>query len=282
MARVELQATSRTVNVERARIRVIEDVYRSSAGSNGPADDGWGASASSNRMNGGMTPGAWDSGCTPMHGGAKTPMHRGVEDGRTPAWVAGSKTPGGDAGNGSIWGPSSRTPSADRPPDRSGFSSQYHNALADTPNSSAQSGGWGGEPTPGSAASPTTADEAQVPSEELDWITTDIEVKVVPYGNQKFKEGQFDTVTGIIKRIDGPGLALVKLANGEAPLTIPADFLEPVAPEKRDAVKIIGGEHREEIGSLIGVDGSDGIVKLTVGAAGFKVMPMKDLAKHVP
>lgn len=99
-----------------------------------------------------------------------------------------------------------------------------------------------------------------------------------PYNGSKFRDGTFDTVHGLIKDIESSHQIIVKLYNGET-VTIPSEFLTPVPPEKKDSVKIIGGEYKNQIGSLISVDGLDGVVKLGVE---FKVMSMKLLAKHVP
>ncbi|OAC98128.1 hypothetical protein MUCCIDRAFT_157466, partial [Mucor lusitanicus CBS 277.49] len=55
---------------------------------------------------------------------------------------------------------------------------------------------------------------------------------------------------------------LVSVLDNQNKLDIGFDYIEPVRPSKKDNVKIILGEHRGELGSLIGVDSHDGIVRL--------------------
>ena len=279
MARVELQATSQSVNIEMGKIRLESDTSRQSTFS---SSSSWGVSDRS----GGTTP--WDGGKTPMHS-AKTPMYRSSTDGgRTPAWNAGSKTPGYDASASSAWGASSKAPFES--------SNSYQNALSDTPNNPktpAMVGSWDAhtpynQATPGpsypsmTSVAPETPfvsnyDESQVP--ESSWVTTDIEVKVIPYSGTKYKDGMFDGLHGVIKTLESLVQVHVRLFNGDS-MSIPTHFLEIVRPERRNMVKVIQGEFKNQIGSLISVDGSDGVVKLQAGSE-FKVMPMNLLAKHV-
>lgn len=58
------------------------------------------------------------------------------------------------------------------------------------------------------------------------------------------------------------------------------DAMEPVRPSKKDNVKIILGDHRGELGSLIGVDSHDGIVRIKGGGGGFKIMSMNSVGKY--
>ena len=172
---------------------------------------------------------------------------------------------------------------------------------SDTPNAPktpALSGGWDAEtpynqPTPaaypnapsvpaGVPATPFVAPEdteAEVPSSGSEWATTDIEVKIVQSGARKFREGAFDGVHGVIREKSARQM-VVKLGNGETQ-SIPVEFLEPVRPEKRNSVKFIGGDYKDGIGTLISMDGEDGVVKLQNGSE-FKVVPMKFLGKYVP
>lgn len=106
-ARIELMATSRIVNVEIDKIKILDDKnerteqYRQDNDRN----TGWAAA-------------------TPMHGGAKTPMAR---DGKTPAWDASSKTPG--VGASSVWGMSGTTPFTDRMDNNATMASNQYSAL---------------------------------------------------------------------------------------------------------------------------------------------------------
>nr|POF25679.1 putative transcription elongation factor spt5 like 1 [Quercus suber] len=54
---------------------------------------------------------------------------------------------------------------------------------------------------------------------------------------------------------------IVLSENGETMTALP-DEMGVVAPRKNDKVKIMAGVHRGTTGKLIGVDGSDGIVKV--------------------
>jgi transcription elongation factor SPT5 len=51
-----------------------------------------------------------------------------------------------------------------------------------------------------------------------------------------------------------------------------------VVPRKSDKIKILGGAHRGATGKLIGVDGTDGIVKLE-DTLDVKILDMVILAK---
>ena len=48
---------------------------------------------------------------------------------------------------------------------------------------------------------------------------------------------------------------------------------------KRDEVHILSGEHRGLTGKLIGIDGTDGIVKLNDQAAEIKILDLESCAK---
>lgn len=110
-----------------------------------------------------------------------------------------------------------------------------------------------------------------------DWITIDIEIKV----NSKASDESLDGIHGVIKEIDRESeQVVVKLYNGDTS-TLSADCLELVPPERRDVVKIVGGEYRNQLGVLISVDGLDGVVKLSEGSE-IKVLSMAILAKHKP
>lgn len=56
-------------------------------------------------------------------------------------------------------------------------------------------------------------------------------------------------------------VALGSGGNGET-VTVHPNEMEVVAPRKNDKIKIMGGSLRGATGKLIGVDGTDGIVKV--------------------
>ena len=56
--------------------------------------------------------------------------------------------------------------------------------------------------------------------------------------------------------------------------------VEVVPPAKRDKLMIISGEHKGQQGTLIGIDGDDGIVKLAQ-TMDITILSLKDLAKYI-
>ena len=136
---------------------------------------------------------------------------------------------------------------------------------ADVPTGS---GGWGG--TPQNPSQPTHPQES--------WATTNIEVQVVSSNGQKFRDGIHDSVHGVIRELEAPTQVVVKLFNGETAV-IPLQFLETVPPQRRDRVKIIGGENKNEIGLFLSTTTQDAVVKLP--SSELKVIPMKWIAKYV-
>lgn len=65
--------------------------------------------------------------------------------------------------------------------------------------------------------------------------------------------------------------------EGETVTALPSE-LEIVAPRKSDRIKIIGGAQRGAAGKLIGVDGTDGIVRID-DSLDVKILDMAILAK---
>lgn len=65
--------------------------------------------------------------------------------------------------------------------------------------------------------------------------------------------------------------------NGDTITALPNE-IEIVPPRKTDKIKIMGGPHRGATGKLIGVDGTDGIVKVDV-SLDVKILDMAILAK---
>ncbi|XP_077466681.1 transcription elongation factor SPT5 [Stigmatopora argus] len=87
-----------------------------------------------------------------------------------------------------------------------------------------------------------------------DWVTTDILVRV--------KDAFMDLMgqTGVIRSVTG-GMCSVFMQESEKVVSVSGDHLEPVTPTKNDKVKVILGEHREATGTLLSIDGDDGIVR---------------------
>ncbi|XP_070567089.1 transcription elongation factor SPT5-like [Ptychodera flava] len=122
--------------------------------------------------------------------------------------------------------------------------------------------------TPGGGLDPSTAE----------WQTIDIEVKV--------KETHDDPAliykTGVIRGISG-GMCSVFIPEEDRVVNVHCDHLEPATPSKQDKVKVILGEDRESTGTLINIDGSDGIVKMDQGGPDvqLKILQLRHLGKLV-
>lgn len=247
-----------------------------------------------------------DPGATPIHDGMRTPMRDRAwnpytpmspprdnwEDGNPGSWGASppqyqpgsppsrtyeaptpgsgwTNTPGGsysDAG----------TPRRDSPPAYVNAPSPYLPSTPGgqpmTPNSvSYLPGTPGGQPmTPGTGGldvmSPIGADN------EGPWFMPDILVNVRKSGE--------DSVLGVIRDVLPDGSCRVGLGssgNGEV-ITVPANEIEMVVPRKNDKIKIMGGALRGMTGKLIGVDSTDGIVKVD-DTLDVKILDMVILAK---
>lgn len=68
------------------------------------------------------------------------------------------------------------------------------------------------------------------------------------------------------------------LLDGGARVEVGADGVEPVKPAKKDKIVIIEGELTGEVGTLIGIDAPDGIVKMSA-TSDTKILHLKVCAK---
>lgn len=75
-------------------------------------------------------------------------------------------------------------------------------------------------------------------------------------------------------------VALGSSGSGDE-VTAPPDELEIIRPRKGDRVKIMNGTMRGVVGKLIGVDGSDGIVRAE-GSLEVKIVDLVILGKLAP
>ncbi|KAJ2958669.1 hypothetical protein NQZ79_g5826 [Umbelopsis isabellina] len=123
-------------------------------------------------------------------------------------------------------------------------------------------------------------EEAHTTGDE--WPIADIEVTFVKdkgTGNE-YEGGAHSGQKASIVFVDrAKRTCKVRPVSGGNDMQVGWDYLEIVKPGKKDNVKIVSGEHRGQIGHLIGVDGHDGIVKLR-GGSGFKIMGMTSVAKY--
>ncbi|VAI71887.1 unnamed protein product [Triticum turgidum subsp. durum] len=244
-----------------------------------------------------------DPGATPIHDGMRTPM-------RSRAWAPMSPPRDNwEDGNPDTWGSSPAyqvnfqpgTPPArpyEAPTPGSGWANtpgvsyndvptpregNYANAPSPyvpstpvgqpmTPNSAAYLPGTpGGQPmTPGNAGmdimSPVIGGEG-----EVNWALPDVLVNVLAAG---------DEGPGVVREVLGDGTCRVALGssgNGDIVTVLPTE-LEVIRPKKSDRIKIMNGTFRGFVGKLIGIDGSDGIVKLD-DTYEVKILDMVILAK---
>nr|CAB3469931.1 unnamed protein product [Digitaria exilis] len=141
-----------------------------------------------------------------------------------------------------------------------------------TPNSAAYLPGTpGGQPmTPGNVGmdimSPIIGGEG-----EATWLLPDVLVNVLRGG---------DDGPGVVREVLGDGSCRVALGlsgNGDVMTVLPNE-VEVIRPKKSDRIKILNGNFRGYTGKLIGIDGSDGIVKLD-DTYEVKILDMVILAK---
>ncbi|CAD6339877.1 unnamed protein product [Miscanthus lutarioriparius] len=239
-----------------------------------------------------------DPGATPIHDGMRTPM-------RSRAWAPMSPPRDNwEDGNPATWGSSPAyqpgTPQArpyEAPTPGSGWANtpgvsfndaptprdNYANAPSPyvpstpvgqpmTPNSAAYLPGTpGGQPmTPGNVGmdimSPIIGGEG-----DGTWLLPDVLVNVLRGG---------DDGPGVVREVLGDGscrVALGSSGNGDM-VTVPPNEVEVIRPKKSDRIKILNGNFRGYTGKLIGIDGSDGIVRLD-DTYEVKILDMVILAK---
>ncbi|KAH6782574.1 global transcription factor group A2 [Perilla frutescens var. frutescens] len=253
-----------------------------------------------------MTP-MRDSGITPYHDGMRTPMRDRAwnpytpmspprdnwEDGNPGSWGTSPQyQPGSPPSRayeaptpGSGWTntPSNNYNDAGTPRDSG---SAYANAPSPylpstpggqppmTPSSAYLPGTPGGQPmTPGSGGLDMMSPVGGVDNEGP-WLLPDILVNVRKPGE--------DSTPGVIRDVLPDGsckIALGSSGNGEV-VTAIHNEIEVVPPRKAEKIKIMGGAHRGSTGKLIGIDGTDGIVKVD-DTLDVKILDMVILAKLV-
>ncbi|KAM3244040.1 hypothetical protein ACQJBY_055757 [Aegilops geniculata] len=214
-----------------------------------------------------------EPGATPMFDGSQTPMRNQAwapmspprdnqEDGNRGTWGAWGNSPAYQPGTpvarpfdaptpGSGWESTSGTGFGDAP-----FNAPTPSAQPMTPiPASYLPGTPGGQlMTPGNAGmdamSPMIGDEGG-----SNWLLPDVCVNV--------SRGDGST-NGVVKEVllDGScRVALGPSGSGDEVTALP-DELEIIRPKKNDRVKIMNGSMRGVVGRLVGVDGSDGIVRV--------------------
>lgn len=102
---------------------------------------------------------------------------------------------------------------------------------------------------------------------EVTWKMKGVEVEVV--------SGEFKGSIGVIMSVSGNSCSLD--VDGRL-INVLLNDVKPVEPEKQDTVIILSGDEAGKTGSLIGTDGSDGIVKVD-GGSEIKIFAIASLAK---
>lgn len=248
-----------------------------------------------------MTP-MRDAGATPIHDGMRTPMRDRAwnpyapmspprdnwEDGNPGSWGASPQyQPGSPPSRpyeaptpGAGWAstPGGNYSEAGTPRDSSAYANAPSPYLPSTPgqpmtpnSASYLPGTPGGQPmTPGTGGldimSPVLGGDNEGP-----WFMPDILVNVHRSGEES---------VGVIKEVLPDGsyrVALGSNGNGET-ISALSNEVEAVVPRKSDKIKIMGGTLRGSTGKLIGVDGTDGIVKVD-DTLDVKILDLDILAK---
>lgn len=301
--RVELESQMKEVTVDRSHISdnvAVTTPYRDSSrygmGSETPMHP------SRTPMHPYMTP-MRDPGATPIHDGMRTPMRDRAWNPYAPMSPARDNW---EEANPASWGtspqyrpgsPPSRT--YDAPTPGSGWAntpggnydaatprdngSAYANAPSPylpstpgqpmTPSSAAYLPGTpGGQPmTPGGGGLDMMSPAIGGENEGL-WLLPDILVNVHKPGD--------DAMIGVVQEVMADGSCRVALgSDGSGDMvTAQPNEIEVIQPRKSDKIKIMGGAQRGSTGKLIGVDGTDGIVKVD-DTLDVKILDMGILAK---
>ncbi|KAI9097600.1 hypothetical protein K1719_025371 [Acacia pycnantha] len=302
--RVELESQMKVVTVDRNHIsdNVTVTPYRESSrygmGSETPMHP------SRTPLHPYMTP-MRDPGATPIHDGMRTPMRdrawnpytpmsplrdNNWEDGNPGSWGTSPQYQPGSPpsrmyeaptpGAGWTSTPGGNYSEAGTPRDNSAYANAPSPYLPSTPggqpttpnSASYLPGTPGGQPmTPGTGGldmmSPVIGADSEGP-----WFMPDILVNVRRAGEE--------SIVGIIREVLPDGscrVALGSSGNGETITALPSE-MEAVVPRKSDKIKIMGGALRGATGKLIGVDGTDGIVKVD-DTLDVKILDLVILAK---
>ncbi|XP_013675605.3 putative transcription elongation factor SPT5 homolog 1 [Brassica napus] len=231
-----------------------------------------------------MTP-MRDSGASPIHDGMRTPMRDRAWNPYTPMspprdnWEEGNPGSWGTSPQYQPGSPPSRAYEAPTP--GSGWASTSGGSYSDAGTPRDHGSAYANAPspyipsTPGQPMTPsstsylpgTPGGQPMTPGTGLDvmspviggdaeaWFMPDILVDIHKVGK--------DSDLGVIRDVsDGTcKVSLGSSGEGDTIVALPSE-LEIVPPRKNDRVKIVGGQFRGSIGKLIGIDGSDGIVKI--------------------
>eukprot|EP01135_Chromosphaera_perkinsii_P005299 Nk52_evm7s335 gene=Nk52_evmTU7s335 len=228
----------------------------------------------------------YDSGQTPGNFSTPNPNTPGVYDPSTPGAYPGTPamynqpTPGAGLGNPQTpisYNP--ETPGGGMNPSTPGFQPATPGGYnIETPQAYGSYSDPYAAPTPGGIVpkTPGTPGVFGGPSQydgrsQEQWQTVGIEVKILG--------GAHAESAGCIEQVNGGECEVEVLPKGSGRIvTVNSDDLQKVVPVKNDQVKLIHGDNKGEVGKLVGIDGSDGIVRLTK-TLDLKILNMDYVAK---
>ena len=253
---------------------------------------------------------------TPYVHSSKTPMHRGWET-KTPmvasgssVWDSGSKTPfptnsGWDAGSktpapaSSDWNTTSWNAESSASWDQTAFQGSWDAAPTvsqswdsapkvsqswDTAPKVTQA--WDTTITPNGAQKKTVASSKLSTNEKtptglpVDWPIPGILVNIGSSWKTKtsFEDGANDGEEAEVERSLGNNIYQVRTTVSREQLELGAEYLEPVAPNKKDKVVVLDGKNRGRIGKLETINVLEGVVDL--GEKEYDMISIHLLAKQ--
>ncbi|WVZ73461.1 hypothetical protein U9M48_021764 [Paspalum notatum var. saurae] len=231
----------------------------------------------------------WDSGATPIRDGMRTPMP-------SRAWVPMSPArDNGEDGDPSVWASSAayqpgtpRSRPYEAPTPGSGWATGWGDAAGNPTSTNVPSTPIGQPMTPGppSYLAGTPSGQPMTPGDagldllspliggetEGNWLLPDVLVNV--------SRGGDEVSHAVVKEVLPDGscrVSLGLLGDGDE-LIATANELEVVRPKKNEKLRIMNGAMRGVTGKLIGIDGSDGIVRVE-GSLDMKIVDMVILGK---
>ncbi|XP_045177406.2 transcription elongation factor SPT5-like [Mercenaria mercenaria] len=305
-ARVELHSSCKTISVDKSRLASLtggrpSGGRTSTYGGRTPVYGGQTPMYGSRTpMYGSQTP-LHDGSRTP-HYGSQTPQHEGSgTPGRSGAWdPANANTPSRSQDfdyqlddtvspasdvHSPVGGPfTPQTPGSAYSPYNPSPGSSYQANSPGLGGSSPSPLGYQASPSPSAYAgySPMTPGAPFTPQTpgtamdhvNADWHTTEIEVRI----KETHDDADLIHQTGVIRSVTG-GMCSVFLPEEDKVVNVSCEHLEPVLPEKNDKAKVILGEEREATGSLLSIDGGEGVIKLDGGEKNIKMLPIRYLCK---
>lgn len=315
-ARIELHTSCRTISVDRARLAEVGGQTKGggvTAYGHTPLYSQGQTPMYGNQtpMHGSRTPMYGNQ--TPMHDGSRTPSYR------TPSHATPSHDPSRTPSHGGgAWDPAQPNTPA-RPNDE--FDNYFEGSgpspgFGSTPSPQTPSHGaynapytpgtpmsnvFGGDSyspmhtpsplhgnplTPGAGLGPMSpAYTPQTPMTQFDeepefaqTLTTDIEVKIA----DDFEDSKFAGKKGVIRAMADDSVTVI-VFDGKESTNLPASSVEVVTPAKKDRIKFISGDDKDDTGVLINIDGPDGIIKMDQQAEqSLKILQLHYLAKYIP